>query len=410
MAVLFAFSAILPADSKNRILTWLRVSWFFLGIGILTGSIWAYRALGWGGYWAWDPIENAALVPWLVMCGYLHNNEYNKKSVCMVPFSLSDFGVFLARSGILKDRSAHAYTEGSIIITFIILSFIAVTALFLIFSKIKKNNTGIVKNDKRLIAYSINVYAALILAGTVVPVVYIETPVIYYKVISIIFALTYSVLLLIRDIRWLKKRNILMMAVSTVLVIGITALTGSFELGWLLLIWVCLMPFSLWLVCLFRTKSLKYYLSHLGVLLLITGAITSSALGKEIFAKANFDNTGVTFSGIEISVTELSGKDTLIKTLPGADLVIQCSGITPLSDGGVLIPYTTKPLIILFWTGCLLIIFIPVYNIILKRFTTLLIEKGNQDELYTPERAAPGKSISAYKQTQGDTCCRNNRD
>ena len=47
----------------------------FLGLGIMTGSVWAYRALGWGGYWAWDPIENIALVPWLLLCAYSHINK-----------------------------------------------------------------------------------------------------------------------------------------------------------------------------------------------------------------------------------------------------------------------------------------------------------------------------------------------
>ena len=84
MAILFAFSATLSHikssdEVKSKILYWLRVSWFFLGLGILTGSIWAYKALGWGGYWAWDPIENAALVPWLILCGYLHENDIQKK-------------------------------------------------------------------------------------------------------------------------------------------------------------------------------------------------------------------------------------------------------------------------------------------------------------------------------------------
>ena len=128
------------------------------------------------------------------------------------------------------------------------------------------------------------------------------------------------------------------------------------------------MPLSLWLVCLFRTKSLKYYFSHLGVLFLIIGAITSSALGKDVFTKASFDKSNVIVAGIAIPIEELIEVDTLIKTLPQADLVIHCSGITPLPQGGILISYATKPLIILFWTGCLIIIAAPLINIILKRF------------------------------------------
>lgn len=380
MAILFSLSATLSKnvsndDVTNRILVWIRISWFFLGLGILTGSIWAYRALGWGGYWAWDPIENAALVPWLVLCGYLHHNEYSKRSVCMVPFSIACFGVFLARSGILKDQSAHAYTDGNVIITGIIISFILGTALFLAFSKIRKKNIekakkSFKKYDKRLMTYSINGYAALILIGTVAPLVLnIETPLAYYTAISIAFALTYSILLLIWDFERLKRRNILMIAVSTIFIIGIMALTGSIKIWWLLLLWVCLMPLSLWLVCGFRAKSWKYYLSHMGVVLLIVGAIASSALGKEVFAKATLDSNNIVVAGIEIPITQLTEKDMLIKTLPQGDLLIECSKITPLSQGGVLIPYVTKPLIILFWVGCFAVIAQPCIIIISNRFT-----------------------------------------
>lgn len=145
MAILFSLSANLSKkavdDIVDRIRFWLRISWFFLGIGILSGSIWAYRTLGWGGYWSWDPIENAAFIPWLVICGYFHRNEYNKQSVCVVPFSIAAFGVFLARSGILKNRSMHAYTDGNLLITVIILCFIIGIALFLVLSERKKKES-----------------------------------------------------------------------------------------------------------------------------------------------------------------------------------------------------------------------------------------------------------------------------
>lgn len=378
MAVLFSLSATLSKsvsnDVSSRILAWLRFSWLSLGIGILTGSIWAYRALGWGGYWAWDPIENAALVPWLVLCGYLHRKEYNSRSVCMVPFPIACFGVFLARSGILKDRSAHAYADGNVIITGIIFCFILGVVLFLAFSKIRKMNNVKVENnflkyDRRLIIYNINVYAALIFIGTVAPIfLNIEPPITYYTAISIAFALSYSILLLVWDWEWLKKRNILMIAVSTVLVIGIMVISGS-VFWWLLFLWACLMPLSLWLVSGFRTKSWKYYLSHVGVVLLIAGAIGSSALGKEAFIMANPGSSNIVVAGMEIPLAELTEKAMLIKTLPTADIVIQCSKIIALSQGGALIPYVTKPLIMLFWIGCIAIIAHPCIVIISNRFT-----------------------------------------
>jgi len=394
MAVLFSLSATLSQNANNevagRILIWLRISWVFLGIGILSGSIWAYRALGWGEYWAWDPIENAALVPWLILCGYLHCKELSNRLVCMVPFPIACFGVFLARSGVLKDQSAHAYANGNVIITGIILCFILGTALFFAFSVIRKktiqNNRRLSIHDKRLVNYSINGYAALIFIGTVAPIIInIKTPITYYTAISIAFSLTYSVLLLIQDLESLKRRNILMIAVSTVLVIGIVALSGSDRLWWLLSLWICLMPPCLWVVSGFHTKSPKYYLSHLGVVLLIVGAIGSSALCKEAFVLSRPDSNHVVIADTEIPIAKLAEKDVLIISLPMKDLVIECSKITLLPQGGILIPYETKPLILLFWIGGFAILAEPCIFIISGRL-------AKRKKWKQPRKATKGKT------------------
>lgn len=117
-----------------------------------------------------------------------------------------------------------------------------------------------------------SLYATLVFIGTIAPIVlHIYAPVAFYTTISVVFAIIYVTLLLVWDLESLKRRNILMIVVSTVFAIGIIILTRSFKLWWLLLIWFCLMPLSLWLISRFKTKSCKYYLAHLGVLLLIIG-------------------------------------------------------------------------------------------------------------------------------------------
>lgn len=386
MAVLFSLSALLYKDEcsgvSKQIRTWLRISWFFLGIGIVTGSVWAYRALGWGGYWSWDPIENAALVPWLILCAFLHENEYCKRSVCLAPFSIACFGVFLARSGILKDRSTHAYTSGNSIVTIIILGFILGTLLFLVISKHRNNKKERIKNkftvrDKRLITYILYAYAAFIFIGTVIPLLLnTETPILYYIVISIVFALGYSVLLLIWDFEQVKKRYMMMIVASTVLVIGIMAVSQSMKIWWYFLLWVCLLPLSLWAISGFRQKSGKYYLSHLGGVLLIVGAITSTTLSKDLYAKASLDCNNVLVAGIQIPLKELIENDTLIQSLPQTDIIIHCREIRPLSDGGLFIPYTTKPFILLFWIGCFAITVLPFVYILIKRLLYLFRSDG----------------------------------
>ena len=377
MAVLFSLSTTISKNggrvSAGRILTWLRISWIFLGLGIFSGSIWAYRALGWGGYWAWDPIENAALVPWLILCGYLHRRKFDEYSVCIVPFSIACFGVFLVRSGILKDQSAHAYTDGNAVITGAILCFILGAILFLTFIKIRKaknrkNTDRAILSGGRRVFYIINGYAALIFIGTVAPMILnTETPIAYYTAVSSVFTLAYSILLLLGDLEWLKRRSILMIVISTMLLIGIMAFCGSNQLWWLILLWICLMPLSLWLAAGFSRKW-NNYLPHLGVLLLMVGAIGSSALGEEAFTIANPGNNQIMIESVVIPLSELSQRDILIKSLPAEDIVIKYSLRSSLANGGALIPYETKPLILLFWIGGFSVIAAPLISILSDRF------------------------------------------
>jgi len=100
---------------------WTLFSWFFLGIGILLGSYWAYIELGWGGYWAWDPVENASLMPWLTGTAFLHSVMVQEKKgmlkvwnmlLIILTFSLAIFGTFLTRSGVIS--SVHAFATSNI--------------------------------------------------------------------------------------------------------------------------------------------------------------------------------------------------------------------------------------------------------------------------------------------------------
>ena len=100
---------------------WTIISWTFLGFGIVLGSRWAYEELGWGGYWAWDPVENAALMPWLVATAFLHSVMVQERRgmlkiwnivLITLTFTLALFGTFLTRSGILS--SVHAFGESTL--------------------------------------------------------------------------------------------------------------------------------------------------------------------------------------------------------------------------------------------------------------------------------------------------------
>lgn len=113
---------------------WMLVAWAFLGAAIVAGMWWSYEVLGWGGYWAWDPVENASLMPWLTATAYLHSAMVQERrgmlrlwnvNLVVGTFVLTILGTFLTRSGIIS--SVHAFTTGTI--GYFFLTFIAIILL-----------------------------------------------------------------------------------------------------------------------------------------------------------------------------------------------------------------------------------------------------------------------------------------
>jgi cytochrome c-type biogenesis protein CcmF len=118
----------------HAIRKWTLVSWMFLSIGITLGMWWAYVELGWGGYWAWDPVENASLLPWLTMTAFLHSVMIQEKrgmlkrwnfGLIIGTFLLSIFGTFITRSGVIA--SVHSFTQSSV--GYFFLAFLVVAAV-----------------------------------------------------------------------------------------------------------------------------------------------------------------------------------------------------------------------------------------------------------------------------------------
>jgi cytochrome c-type biogenesis protein CcmF len=129
----FAISAMINRDTSplwiQSIRRWSLVAWLFLSIGIILGGWWAYRELGWGGYWAWDPVENASFMPWLTATAFVHSIIIQEKkdmlrvwnmALIIITFTLCIFGTFLTRSGVMS--SVHSFTGsslGPIFLTFV---------------------------------------------------------------------------------------------------------------------------------------------------------------------------------------------------------------------------------------------------------------------------------------------------
>jgi cytochrome c-type biogenesis protein CcmF len=141
----FAMAALITGHLGD---TWIRTvrrwtlfTWFVLGTGIILGSWWAYLELGWGGYWAWDPVENASLMPWLIGTAFLHSVMIQERRrmlkvwnmiLVSLAFALSILGTFITRSGIIS--SVHSFAQSSVgyfFLFFLLAVIFAATALIL---------------------------------------------------------------------------------------------------------------------------------------------------------------------------------------------------------------------------------------------------------------------------------------
>ena len=188
------FSSALAAVCSNNITKiwashikkWVLVSWIFLTLGILLGSIWAYYELGWGGFWFWDPVENVSLMPWFALTTLLHCVLVLEKKLILTSwvivlsiatFTLSMCGTFLVRSGILN--SVHTFANdperGLYILIFLFILIFLSFFIFLIFHKSENNNsktfyllskeTSILVNN-----WFMMYFLSVVLIGTIYPI------------------------------------------------------------------------------------------------------------------------------------------------------------------------------------------------------------------------------------------------
>jgi len=191
LTIPFAFSvaSVLSKDGSDD---WVRIakrwtyfSWIFLSGGLLLGSRWAYLELGWGGYWAWDPVENIALMPWLVLIAFIHSSMAQEKRsllrrwnvvLIFIAFFLSIFGTFITRSGLIS--SVHSFAQSPIGTYFIIfILFILIAGVFAYYKNKKflssdEDVTSLVSKESFFIFNNIFflVITLTVFLGTVFPI------------------------------------------------------------------------------------------------------------------------------------------------------------------------------------------------------------------------------------------------
>ena len=190
VAFTFAIAALINGEVNKKwaifLRPWIITSWIALTLGITLGSYWAYYELGWGGWWFWDPVENAALMPWLIATALMHSIiVYEKRGelgawtvlLCIMGFSFSILGTFIVRSGIIT--SVHSFAtdpkRGLIILSILLIVTVLPLTIFAIRSKIFTRDTSINFLSKEMILIINNfilvISSFIILIGTLYPLI-----------------------------------------------------------------------------------------------------------------------------------------------------------------------------------------------------------------------------------------------
>jgi len=339
------FSSSLAAVTQNyvskewgqHIKKWVLVSWIFLSLGIMLGSIWAYYELGWGGFWFWDPVENVSLMPWLALTALLHcivvlERRAALKSwviiLSITTFTLSMCGTFLVRSGILN--SVHTFANdparGIFILIFLFVLIVLSLGIFFIFHKENNKNLNNFFWLSRETSILINnwfmmYFLSVVLIGTVYPI-FLDVissekisvgPPFYHKLIAP-FLIPFLLFMSVGPrLKWVKSKVenkyslLLTFIVSVTLAFFIIKNLTADILFYTVLVSAAFFLFFTTLKELFIQKlnNTSQAIAHLGFSLLILSILFNSILSSEIITnmkigeKYNYSKGEIFFKKIE---------------------------------------------------------------------------------------------------------------
>tara|TARA_B110000967_G_scaffold200712_1_gene236909 strand:+ start:77 stop:1963 length:1887 start_codon:yes stop_codon:yes gene_type:complete len=165
----------------KSIKTWVKISWCFQTLGIIVGSIWAYYELGWGGFWFWDPVENASLLPWFAITALMHSLIVLEKRntlyswvviLCLLTFILSVTGTFLVRSGILNSVHTFASDPSRGIFILLFLSLMIFSSLIIFFINYKKESYNFNLKSRETFILANNWFMAFFLITVLIGMLY----------------------------------------------------------------------------------------------------------------------------------------------------------------------------------------------------------------------------------------------
>ena len=340
------FSATLAAVIENyiskdwakNIKIWILISWIFLTIGIMVGSIWAYYELGWGGFWFWDPVENVSLMPWICLTALLHcilvleKRELLKSwtiILSIATFTLSMCGTFLVRSGILN--SVHTFandpSRGLFILCFLFFLITISLIIFFVFNNEKQKNFKKIYFFSKEVSILINnwflmYFLSVVFIGTLYPI-FLEVlvdnkisvgPPFYTKLI-VPFLIFFLIFMSIGpNLKWIKETNIknqiqliIFFFISLIISLIIYKNIGKTNLINIFLIASSFYLFIVTIRDLFSKDSYNFSkkISHFGFSLLILSILLNAIFSSEtiinlkVGEKFTFKNEKIFFKSIE---------------------------------------------------------------------------------------------------------------
>ncbi|MBX2825286.1 MAG: heme lyase CcmF/NrfE family subunit [Gammaproteobacteria bacterium] len=346
-AVAFAFSiaALLGGQLDSATLRWMRpwtnIAWMFLTIGIALGSYWAYYELGWGGWWFWDPVENASFMPWLAGTALIHSMAASEKRgvfkawtvlLAVTAFSLSLLGTFLVRSGVLT--SVHAFASDPERGAFILMFLVLVTggSLFLFALRAPRlrdtADYGFVSREFSLLLNNVFMVllCAVVLLGTLYPLiidalgmgklsvgppwfnlVFLPTMVPVLALVGVGSLLNWK-----RDKLNKVRRGLVVCAiVAVILATGFAFLPGTFKpAAWLALALACWVTLTSLYGLLLRLRNRRNKLSAITHTPAAFWGMTIAHLGLAVFA-------------VGVAITSLYSVQQDVRMEPGQELAIR---------------------------------------------------------------------------------------
>jgi len=399
------FSAKPSTEWIARSLPWALFAWLFLGAGIFIGGYWAYKTLGWGGYWGWDPVENASFIPWLTGGALVHllylsrAHEGGRRLThftAILTFSLILYGTFLTRSGVLNDFSVHAFRGDDSASLLAIVIFVFIGAAFVIFlfkyrsiQSVSLPNTlfsrAFILMTGGMLFYAL---AVLVFIGTSTPLVstMIGSPqnidITFYNhsillpVLIVLAALSFCPLIMWNGRQKLGRRKSFFLILSFLLGCILCIYYQIYNPLYIAVVSFSAVAISMHLIK-YKSISLPACLAHVGIALLCAGIIFSSVASTTrdglVFAKetpplivynmqfmyngGSMSEDGMaadynfTFDGMPMTlVTKLNTEGQIVLKKPA--ILHKFTGDYYLADLNRDLTLSFKPLIILVWIGC----------------------------------------------------------